>query len=156
MQFLQALENSAFIDWFLTSLWGFPVFIAVHSIGMAFVVGLSLIVAIRYIGYLSDVSLEIVGKLIRLAWLGFAVNFVTGFILLLSRITQYLFDTTFPVKIVLIIIAAIGLRLMQVDFRFSQKSLRLKRRYLPYLTVLGWIGALTAGRWIAYLSGIYA
>ena len=156
MSVLLAIEHSALIEWFLTSMWGFPVFIALHSVGMAFVVGLSLIIGLRYLGFVSDISLAIIDKLLRLAWFGFALNFVTGLFLLSSRISSYLFDLVFLVKIALVIVSAIALYLMQKEFRHDTKTTYLRRRYLPALTILGWFGALTAGRWIAYLSGIYA
>jgi hypothetical protein len=161
MNFLHTIENSALIEWFLTSMWGFPVFIALHSVGMAFVVGLSLILALRYLGFVADISPSIVEQLIKAAWLGFALNVVTGVFLLLSRVTEYLFDPTFLVKITCVALAAIGLRMMQSDFRVyfrtrTQNAMALDRRYVAVLTVLFWFGAVTAGRWIAYLSGVYS
>ena len=157
MSFLNAIENSALVDWFLTSMWGFPVFIALHSVGMAFVVGLSLVISLRYLGFLQDVSVDIVKKLIIFAWLGFMLNLITGIFLLMSRASEYLFDPTFLIKLGFVALGAIGLRLMQRVFEtYTQNPAALERRFIPIFTMFCWFGAVTAGRWIAYLSGLYS
>ena len=131
MNILNAIENSAFIEWFLTSIWGFPVFIALHSVGMAFVVGLSLIIGLRYVGLLCDISFAIIEKLFLFAWFGFTLNFVTGLFLLSSRISSYIFDLVFLIKIALVIVSAVGLHCMQKDFRRSDATIALKRNTYP-------------------------
>ena len=156
MNALHAIENSALAGWFLISMWGFPVFIALHSVGMAFVVGLSLIVALRYLGFLKDVSQTVINKLISIAWLGFLLNLVTGLCLLLSRVTEYLFDRLFLIKIAFVILAIIGLRSMQLAFQaFDGNAHSLKGRSVPVLTIFCWFASITSGRLIAYFSGLY-
>lgn len=156
MSFLHGLENSALTEWFLTSMWGFPSFIALHSVGMAFVVGLSLIVALRHFGFIAELSIATVHALIKIAWLGFALNVVTGVFLLSSRISEYLFDLTFLIKMGFVGAAAIGLRRMQRDFvAFAESATPLRPSATPALTLFCWIAAISAGRWIAYLSGMY-
>lgn len=152
MSILKLIENSALIEWFLVSMWGFPVFIALHSVGMAFVVGISLIVAIRCSGSFDGISIGVVNKLISIAWLGFALNLLTGLFLILSRISEYLFDVTFLLKMSFVIGGAIGLRLLQLNLIDRGQA---PNRYIPIFTIVCWFAAVTAGRWIAYLSGMY-
>ena len=46
MSFLEILESTAFSEWVLTSMLGFPTLIAVHSIGMAVAAGLTIVVTL--------------------------------------------------------------------------------------------------------------
>lgn len=153
----EALENSAFIDWFFVSMWGFPTFIAVHSVGMALAAGLGLILSLRYFGFRDQFTEAVLGFLFRVAWIGFFVNLITGLALLASRISEYLVDPTFLIKIAFVLIAVFGMYMLHRDFRlFGRRPEKNSMRVFACLMLIAWAGAITTGRWIAYLSGLYA
>ncbi len=155
---LQALEASAFSEWVLVSFWGFPVMIALHSVGMGIAAGLGSVLALRVNGLLSGISVPTLGPLVRVAWWGFGLNLVTGVILLVPRISEYLVDITFLVKMALVLISAALLYFIQRALaagRYQQLPDQAAVRFLGWLSIVTWVGAITAGRWIAYLSPLY-
>ncbi len=153
--FFQTIEGTAFIEWFLISMWGFPTFIALHSVGMAIVVGLSLVLALRYFNLAMSLQLNTYLFLAKVAWYGFFINLITGVALLASKISEYIIDPTFLIKLGLVFSAAVGLRILHLDLLGIKVIPSVSRKKIAVLTVLLWFGAIIAGRWIAYLSRIY-
>lgn len=152
----ELLEKSAYADWFLLSMWGFPTFIAIHSVGMAIAAGLGLVLSLRYFGFRDQFNHSVLQALFRVAWIGFFINLVTGLALLASRISEYLFDPTFLVKMAFVLIAVFGMYVLHRDFRlFDRRPEKNTMRVVAAVTVTAWVGAITTGRWIAYLSGLY-
>ena len=152
----ELIENSAFTDWFLLSMWGFPTFIAIHSVGMAIAAGLGLVLSLRYFGFRDQFSSSVLGTLFRVAWVGFFVNLITGLALLASRISEYLFDSTFLIKMAFVFVAFASTYALHRDFRlFDRRPEKWAMQAFAFVTVIAWVGAITTGRWIAYLSGLY-
>ncbi|MCH8866039.1 MAG: hypothetical protein IID58_04220 [Proteobacteria bacterium] len=56
MDGLRWLEQTAFSDWVLTSLIGFPLMLSLHAVGMAVSMGLILVLNLRLLGLFSFVS----------------------------------------------------------------------------------------------------
>ena len=159
MRFLDYLEATALSEWLSISMLGFPTLIALHSIGMAVVVGLSLIVCLRLNGLVSAIDLELVAKLLTLAAWGFVLNFITGLALFITRGTDYLTSAIFLVKMLLVIVSAIILfwlreRLRPVGATTVLEADRLAR-HLSLVAAITWFAAVVAGRLIAYLSALY-
>jgi hypothetical protein len=160
LNFLLYLESTIFSEWVLTSMLGFPTLIAFHSIGMAVAAGLSIIIAFYLNGYLAGISQHNIPRLLRLAGLGFFLNLATGVAIFIPRGTDYITSATFLIKMLLVLISAgilfwLKNRLSELD----QSSLeicddKLSRR-LSLLCAISWIGAIVAGRLIAYLSDLY-
>ncbi len=163
------LETNAFSEWVLVSPWGFPWLIALHSVGMGIAAGLGSAVVLRATGALLGIPASALPRLFAVAWAGFVLNLVTGFILLVTRVSEYLSDPTFLVKMAAVIVAALCLRRMQAVWQTPQgsklsgtdeHSLEESRcvptlKTFAYASITAWAVAVAAGRWIAYLSGMY-
>lgn len=147
---VQFLETNAFSEWVLISPWGFPWLIALHSVGMGIAAGLGSACLLRKSGYLTGIPESALPRLFLVVWVGFVLNLVTGVILLITRISEYLTDPTFLVKMAAVIAAAICMR--QVQKRPLANS---QIRALSAASIACWALAVAAGRWIAYLSGMY-
>ena len=107
MNLLATLESTAFSEWVLTSMLGFPTLIALHSIGMAIAAGLSIFVALYLNRFLSGLAEEHLPRFLHLAMLGFLLNLVTGLALFVTRGTDYITNITFLVKMSLVLISAV-------------------------------------------------
>ena len=59
MAFLRSLQNSAFTNWFLgsDSIWTYPTVLTLHTVGMAMLVGASVVVALRLLNVGTGVPL---------------------------------------------------------------------------------------------------
>ena len=156
---IEFLENNAFSDWVLVSNWGFAWLIALHSVGMGIAAGLGSAAMLRSTGLLAGIPRTALSRLFKVAWMGFWLNFFTGIALLVPRISEYMTDPTFLVKIGAVITAAICMARIckRISVQDAAGITDTNSQSYP-LVVAGiscWILAVTAGRWIAYLSGMY-
>ena len=153
MSLLAYLESTAFADWVLISMLGFPTLIALHSVGMGVAVGLSLIAALRLNGVLAGMNAALIPCLLTVAVYGFWLNLVTGLALFVSRGTDYISSTIFLLKMFLVIVsAAILFRLRR---RVGGEHADATTRRLAVVVSVTWFGAVATGRLIAYLSDLY-
>jgi hypothetical protein len=159
LEFLTYLQTSAFSKWVLVSMLGFPTLIALHSVGVAVVVGLSVIIALRLNGVVSGIDRPLLLRFVNLAAWGFTLNLVTGLALFVTRGPEYLATGIFLVKMLLVLMSAaivvwVGQRLKAAAGATDVIADRLAGRMAIVATTL-WFGAVVAGRLIAYLSDLY-
>lgn len=160
MNFLRILESTAFSEWVLTSMLGFPTMIAVHSIGMAVAAGLTIMVTLYLYRFAAGFDQAKLPGILRIATWGFILNLVTGLILFVPRGTEYLANVTFLVKMLLVLIsAAILIWLKSHVTQLAGESVdvcsSVPARRLSLLSSATWIGAIVTGRLIAYLGSVY-
>jgi hypothetical protein len=160
LNFLVYLEDSAFSEWLSVSMLGFPTFIALHSVGMAVVVGLSLMAALLLNGVITGISEKLIPEFLTLAVWGFVLNFLTGLALFITRGSEYISSYTFLIKMLLVIISAAILfwlrqRLMSKESRAESFTTDKLARHMSLVCTVTWFGAVIAGRLIAYLSSLY-
>src|SRR5215467_13750728 len=81
--FLESIENSGFATYIReTPTWpAYSTVLALHTFGMAFLVGLSGVIALRVLGVVPELPLTPLKKLQPVIIIGFWVNAITGIIL---------------------------------------------------------------------------
>ena len=138
---------------------GFPTLIALHSVGMAVVVGLSLIVSLRLSGLIPEIGERHLPRLLDVAVWGFALNLVTGLLLFITRGSEYIVSYTYDIKMLLVIGGATILFWLRGRLGAGKcvtgSSTDALARSLSLVATVLWFGAVVAGRLIAYLSDIY-
>jgi hypothetical protein len=154
--FLASLEASGLGDWVRTSLLGYPMMIASHAIGMAVMVGLSVAFALRVLGFFREMPYPALQRFMVIAWIGFAVNFLSGTGLFSSQATDYVTDITFLLKMAFVIGGMTLVAINQTQVRryaanWGDNSASGAARIVAGLTILSWIGATITGRLIAYV-----
>jgi len=160
MGLMQALQNSALAEWLSVSMLGAPTLIAIHSVGMAVAVGLALIVAMRLNGWLGDLSARQLGRLLDVALGGFALNFITGLGIFVTRAAEYVVSYMFMTKMLFVILSIGTLLLLRERLGRTPTSDAYAgadaiARRLSLASVAFWFGAVISGRLIAYLSELY-
>jgi len=160
LSFLTYLANSAFSQWLGLSMLGFPTLIALHSVGMGVVVGLTLVVAMRLNGIIKGMPAPVVLKLLRIAVWGFFLNLVTGVVLFITRGPEYITAYIFLIKMLLVVVSAVIVfwlrdRLAPVEAIPAGSVEDGPARRMSVVATVTWFGAVVAGRLIAYLSTIY-
>lgn len=158
MSLLSTLESTAFSEWVLASMLGFPTLIALHSVGMAVAAGLSIVVAFYLNGFLAGIEISRLSGFLRVAEWGFLLNLLTGIALFIPRGTEYILSGPFLVKMVLVLFSAAILYWLRSHLLSAGKlhdgANRLARQ-LSLLCVVTWVGAVVAGRLIAYVGTVY-
>jgi hypothetical protein len=153
MTFLEWLQSLPFSVWVSESdtVWGYPAILTLHTIGFGVLVGANTVVNLRLLGVGRDVPLSSLRPLFRPMWVGLTINALTGATLFAAAATEKGTQTVFYVKLTLIAFAlAVLLRIRRIVLNSDARPPRAGRRLAAASLVL-WIGAITAGRLMAYL-----
>ena len=154
LQILESLSNTALVMWVAESDFGYPIVLTLHAIGMALVVGIVMTFDLRVIGVAPQVPLPAFRAFFRVAWIGLAINVVSGTLLFCANFSAFLHNTAFIAKLVLLAAAAVATALvarrLQTEGNLTVPS--ANTRVLATLCLVLLLGAITAGRIIGYTS----
>ncbi len=157
MKFLGWMYELPISYWIRESTWGHPIMLCFHAIGMAVVVGIVVMLAIRVAtGWPKGLTAGSFEPLLRLAQIGFVMNFLSGLILFMANAPSLTLNWTFQIKIVLIILGAVlvwwqsRVLIGTPEKPGSEAVISVPTRIIAALTIVCWIAAVVAGRYIAY------
>jgi hypothetical protein len=144
----RAIEASAFSVWLResTSVFAYPTFLSAHAIGMGLVVGVNVALSLHLLGLTPGVPTRELHRFAPVVWIGFAMNAVSGVLLLLAYPTKALTNPVFYLK--LVFIAAGTWLYVAADRRIHRGDTPNARTAIASLAV--WASAITAGRLLAY------
>jgi len=152
------LESSSLGIWVGESLWGYPIVLGMHAIGLAIVVGIFVMLDLRLLGVIRGISFAAFQSLFRVAWIGLLINAVSGSALFSSQATTFVESTPFLTKISAVIAGVIVGVFMQrrltrrlADWDSADTNIEPSAKLLALSSLVCWIGAIFAGRLIAYL-----
>ena len=154
---MQWLETTALAEWVLTSLVGYPLVLTLHSVGMAIIVGLVMVVDLRLIGRFERIPLRALENLLRIAWYGFAVNLTTGVMIFTSQAVFYSTSPTFLLKMLMVVGGITVAAYMQPILRREAAGwgeaggVPSKIRTLATASLVMWSLTIVTGRFTAYL-----
>lgn len=151
MSFLASLEGSSIAVLIRESMWTYPGIISVHAIGMATVVGLGSVFALRALGVGGRVSATSMEPLLKLVWFGVALNVVSGLLLFIADARKFVVMPMFLVKLALLA-AATTTFVMLVGRLRSSSSREGNEKMLAAISLVLWLCAITAGRLTAYIK----
>jgi hypothetical protein len=158
MGFLQTIENLGFSQWVKQSgsLWAFPGILLMHTYGMAILVGVIAGIDLKILGLMPALPLAPLRKFLPLVWLAFWLNAITGTMLLAADATTKLTNPDFGIKMALIVVAVVAQRLIQSrvfgDPEIDRRPFSANAKMLAGLSLACWLGAITAGRLLAYVG----
>jgi hypothetical protein len=155
MEILQALEASGFAMWVKESSTAYVAVLAFHTIGLAFLVGISGATAMRILGVARSIPLAPMEDFFPLMYAGFCINAVTGAVLLTLYPTDYLTDPTIYIKLAAVVVAMALVHKLrahifrgEADLGTAAGSKKAKTMAATLLAV--WLVAIVAGRVTAY------
>ena len=158
MDFIKSIEQSGFCQWVRQSesIFAFSGVLLLHTIGMGFVVGLNACMDLRILGFAPALRLAAMEKFFPVLWFGFWLNAITGTILLGVDATAKLTNVDFYVKMAFIALAVINLRMLKTQvFRdplIDKVPPSNRAKFLALTSLIFWLGAITAGRLLAYIG----
>lgn len=153
---LEALEQSGFSTWLRESgsVWAYPLVLTLHTTGMGILVGANWAVDFRLLGFGKGVPIAPLEKLFPIMWFGFWINATTGVLLFAADATTKGSANIFFLKlglIVLAVIAAVATR-RTVFGEGKDPDTTGSGRGLAIASLVLWLGAITAGRLMAYIT----
>jgi hypothetical protein len=158
--FLQLLQDSPLGVALGESIYMYPLVEGSHLISLVFSFGLILLTDLRLIGFFLP-SVPVSDILHRLRpWLlgGFAVTFITGFLLVFVSGPNLLNNIVFPLKLLLIVLA--GINAIWFEFKFGrcvadwgvQTAAPTGAKISGWISLISWSFVVTCGRLIPYLA----
>jgi hypothetical protein len=150
------IETSAFSVWLreAPSIMVFPFILILHTVGLAFLVGVNVAIDARILGVARGVPLISMRRYYRAMWAGFWVNAASGVLLLIAYPTKALTNPVFYFKL-LLIAAALFLggairRQMMAGVVGAGANAPPALKLLAVTSLACWLVSITAGRLLAY------
>jgi hypothetical protein len=154
---LETLQNSGFSQWVLVSVWGYPILLTLHSIGLALLVGLLIIIDLRVLGVPRMLPFMPFNRLMALIWGAFAINLGSGVALFVADGVKFFNSTAFRFKFASIVIGIVLSIIIKNTVLKEAPRLDAERGTAPVtakalasVSILMWISAIGFGRYMAY------
>ncbi|MGI9416957.1 MAG: hypothetical protein ACR2RA_03855 [Geminicoccaceae bacterium] len=149
---LQALQATDVAQALRFSRFTYAAVSAVHILGIALLIGAILPLNLRLLGLWPDITRDtLIRVLVPSAAIGLFVAVLAGFFLFSIRATEYAALTVFRLKLLLVATGAASALLLHVRHGFLlQTASPTRLRIAAALSLLCWLGALVAGRLIAF------
>ena len=158
MGFLVWLEETAFAEWVRSSLVGYPTVLTLHAIGMAIMVGLVFVIDLRLLGKFTGIPYSSLHRLMNYAWIGFAINFISGLAIFTSQAVSYVDNTQYQLKMVMVLVGVVIAAYVQpilqreaADWEGGSPVPGMVPA-LGMISIVMWLGTIVTGRFIAYLT----
>lgn len=153
MQFtdlLHWLESTALATAIKESPWIFPTIEAFHVIAAALVVGTIAIVDLRLLGLASTgrVFTELSRDVLPWTWAAFVLAACTGALMFISRPVDYLANTPFRIK--LLLLACAGANMLAFHLVTARRTGSTRERVAGTLSLTFWIAVVFFGRQIGF------
>jgi hypothetical protein len=157
VSFLAWLEQTALSVWVreAPTLWGFPFILLLHTLGLGVVAGLSVVLNVWVLKLAERHPMAPLEPFFPAIWMGFALAFISGTLLLVAYPTKALTDPVFYIKIALIVGALAQLQWLRRRVFVGQgcdqplrRDARVRASAIAALAC--WFGAVVTGRFLAY------
>jgi hypothetical protein len=147
---LGQLEQSGLATWIRESgvLYGYPLILFLHTLGLSTLVGLSVAIDFRLLGVGAGIPLESLENTFAFMWAGFALNAATGSLLFIADATKHASNPAFYLKLLFVALAVITLVLIRRRvFRDHGTG-----KFLAAASLICWFVAMSSARLMAYVS----
>ena len=160
MAFFEWLETLPTSQWVRESgsLWAFPMFLFVHTLGMSIVAGGSTFISFALLGLWPKGPIKPLERLYPVMWWGFGFNLFTGLGLFCADATTRAVNLDFWVKLVFVAVGVWAMARMRkvvfADPMLDKGPVSSQAKMLAWVSLISWFGAICAGRLIAYVGPV--
>jgi hypothetical protein len=141
MDFLLWYENGPVGAFIRESIWGYPIVLSSHAVGMATVLGVALVLCMRVLGFAKGLSIQAYDKLFVIGWVG---------ILFAGSASMYFFQWTFQLKIGAILLGGVLLKVVMNAVRANKPE--AVQKWLAFACMSSWLIGVITGRLMAYIT----
>lgn len=160
VEFLSWIENTDTITWIResSSQLGYTLYLALHTIGLVFLMGPTVIMAARVFNIIPDLPLSPLIRFRPIMRTGFWITAVSGTVLFCTAPVSFVRNGVFIVKVASVIVAYVITNrfLSQVVAKGPSVDAQLPANARPLLgwAMLFWVVGVTAGRLTAYSARV--
>ncbi len=157
MGFLGWLESTWYAEWVSFSIFGWPIMLGAHSLGLATIVGIVIVTSLRLLGLYTGVPCTTLYRFMPIAWTGFTINLISGLSLFITQADYYVTNGPFLTKMLFIVLGTVNLawmhKVLKRDAAIWDATGTVPRTgtLLAAGSLLFWGFAVVTGRLIAYL-----
>ena len=157
---LEQLEGTELSSLIRDELWGWPLALTLHAFGTAIVVGFTIILSLRLLGFFASIPYAALSRLFPVVWAAIALQVLSGAALWMAKPTQYAADVAFLLKVALIIVGIVLTLYFQRTIRREAAgweaagSAPSGATRLVATALLVWCCVLVAGRLTAHLGSL--
>ena len=146
-------------DWVTIESWVWPACETLHFVGLSLLFTVVLLVDLRTLGVAKSIPIASVYQLLPVGMLGFGINLVTGMLLFIGAPQQYVENTTYFWKFVLLVLAAAN----DLYFMMSDKTWAIGRGVdAPFVAKVAagsglflWLGVLFCGHMLPFIGNAF-
>lgn len=155
MSFYDWIESTAVGTWVRESPWGFPGSLIVHVWSMAFIGGISFLVALAVFGRAPRVLPALLDKYLPVTWTAFGISLLSGLVLMATYPDKVLSNGVFWLKLVFIAIAltlvtSLQRRCAALPATETGRPIPARLKLRAALILLAWFCAIVTGRLLYY------
>jgi hypothetical protein len=157
MGWVEAIENSAYAVWVRESpsIFAFTSILSLHAIGLAIIVGINTVIALRLLGFVTALPVAPLRKLFPWMYIGFTINALSGLSLLAANLSNDIHNWVFLTKLTLIALAMANLELTRAKIFddpavIAGELLPQSVRKFAIASLVLWTLAIIAGRLSEY------
>ena len=142
------------------SIWIFPIIETVHVLGITLLAGTVAILDLRLLGVIlkQEAVSKVARQILPLTWAGFAVMFVSGFLLFSAEAADLYANLAFRIKLLMLML--VGLNPLVFHLTIYKKVEEwnyvpvtpFRARLAGVCSLTLWAGIICAGRAIAYVQ----
>lgn len=149
--FLFSIEDSTLGLAISSSMWGYPIALSLHALGMGVLVGISVMLALRVLGFANAIPTSAILPYWRLAIAGFIVNLLSGTALFAGSASDLASNWAFLAKLFCLLISLVlTFRMVKVAYKSDGAAVG-GHRLLAYGTLAFWVATIVLGRLIGYI-----
>ena len=155
------IEQTALSEWVRESpsLWAFPFILFLHTLGLALLAGMSVALDLWLLSGATRAPRIAAAGFFRTTWVGFAVNAISGVVLLIAYPAKALTNWVFYSKMLLIALALIALERIRREVFAGIRpgdviAVTSRARSLALASLAFWAGTTFTGRLLAYTHTI--
>jgi hypothetical protein len=127
----------------------------VHFVGLSLLIGVLLLINMRMLGFMTQVSFEALDRLLPWAMLGFAVNTMSGMLFFAASANSYVGNPAFYWKLVFVVLGGVNVLYFTFDRTWAQEP----GREAPPLSKLAaacamflWVGVMYWGSMLPFIG----
>lgn len=157
MNALHWIEQTSLSAFVREDFYAYFVLLIFHALGMAFLVGGGVAIALRVLGVASEAPLERFRAFLPVMWIGAVMAAVSGFGLLAGYPAKALTNCIFALKFVFLVGAALTVRhLARNCFALAARDMALpaRARWMAAVSLALWFGGVACGKLLLYTNTI--
>lgn len=150
------LNRDTPVSAFMTTAWAWPIMESLHFLGLCLLIGCVGTFDLRLLGIGRRIPIAAAHRLIPFGIAGFVLNAITGLLFVMTEPDQYIFNSSFHLKLVFLGVAGLNASLFYLtSYRQAfgvSAGLDAPRRakVIAVISLAMWIGVITAGRLITF------